>query len=543
MRRYAAQVVLLFLLVVSFERSGMGQASPCTAGTMANIQGTSCSIGNITFNFQNDFDFSVSSVQNGVFDFHAISPAMVGFIPIQNGNQAGFQIVLNVMEGPGDAFFLSTHSFNFSYLPQANPGSVIRGESLSLDGAIQNPGTGTEQTRVLAADDRCYSNGIFEQLFPQLFSQPGIAINDPSESILLEAPSAQAVVCFAGVPTTTIQSLATGAGSARLSSATFLYTMDAHAAPPALAHLKYSNIDLPGFAETDVSNITNAGRLVGSVLDANGVFHGFVTDAKGSVTTIDFPGATATFAQGLNDRGDIVGTYTDDSPVIHAFLLQDGNFSNIDFPGAVFNSAIGINNRGEVAGLFLKERQVFGYIFADGAFTLLDHSPSKFGRLKLTQAVGISNRGEVVGSFFDPDTMRGFTFFRGVFTDFDVPGQGDTFPLGMNDIGDNVGTYTDTDFVIRGYAENGGSFGTVEFPGSSSTLPLGINAPGRIVGVYTDDTGAFHSFLAEPQADGGQEIAPSKRMGPNQSAQLPTCGGPEWQKHPERLRGPCKPGR
>ena len=543
MRRYVFQAAVVFVFFASLELCGMGQASPCTAGTMANVQGTSCSVGNITFNFQNNFDFNATVIQNNVIDFHAVSPATVGFIPVQNGNQVGFQMVLNVTEGPGNPFFLSTHNFNFSYLPQASPGSVIRGESLSLDGAIQNPGTGTEQTRVLAADNQCYSNGIFEPLFPQLFIQPGTAINDPAESFLLDVPSSQAVGCFAGATTTTVQSLATGTTSARLSSATFLYTVDPHAAPPALAHLKYSNIDLPGFAETDVSNITNAGRLVGSVVDANGVFHGFITDAKGSVTTFDFPGATATFAQGLNDHGDIVGAYTDDTPIVHAFLLQDGNFSNIDFPGAVFNSAIGINNRGEVAGLFLKDGQVFGYIFANSTFTLLDHSPSKFGRSKLTQALGISNRGEVVGSFFDPDTTRGFTFFRGVFTDFDVPGQGDTFPLGMNDIGDNVGTYTDTDFVVRGYVENGGSFGTVEFPGSSSTTPLGINAPGRIVGVYTDDTGAFHSFLSEPQTDDGHAVGPSRLNGPNQGGQMRTCGGPEWQKHPERLRGPCKPAK
>ena len=542
MRRYGIMAVLIVFLAVSLELSSVAQAPQCTAGTMANVQGTSCSVGNIIFNFQNDFDFNVTIIQNGAVDFHAISPATVGFIPVNSGSQVGFQLVMNVTEGPGDPFFLSTHNFNFSYLPQANPGSAIRGESLTLDAAIQVPGT--ELTRVLAADNKCYSNGIFEQLFPQLFSQPGQpVINDPSESILLEVPSLQAVGCFAGVPTTTVQSVATGAATARLTSATFLYTVDPHAAPPALAHLKYSNIDLPGAAETDVSGINNAGKLVGSVMDANGIFHGFVTGEKNGVTTVDFPGAAATFAQGLNDHGDIVGDYADDTGTIHAFLLQDGNFSNIDFPGAVFNSAIGINNRGEVAGLFLKDGQVFGYILTNGTFNLLDHSPGNAGRTKLTQAVGISNRGEVVGSFFTPDTMRGFKFFHDVFTDFDVPGQGDTFPLGMNGLGDNAGTYTDSDFIIHGYVENGGSFGTVEFPGSTSTTPLGINTPGRIVGLYTDADGLFHSFLAEPHADGGQEIAPSRLAGPNQGAQLSTCGGPEWQKHPEKLRRPCKPGR
>jgi uncharacterized membrane protein len=545
MRRYGFQAVLLFLFFVSLELSGMGQASPCTAGTMANVQGTSCSIGNITFNFQNDFDFSVSSVQNGVFDFHAISPATVGFIPIQNGNQAGFQIVLNVMEGPGDAFFLSTHTFNFSYLPRANPGSVIRGESLTLDGAIQNPGTGTEQTRVLAADNQCYSNGIFEPLFPQLFSQPGIAINDPAESILLEVPSVQAVGCFAGVPTTTIQSLATGAGSARLSSVTFLYTMDAHAALPALANLRYSNIDLPGVASTLASNINNQGQIVGSVQDASGVFHGFVTDARGQATTFDFPGATATFAQGLNDRGDVVGAYMDDAGGVHGFILEDGSFSTLDFPGAIFNSPVQINNRREVAGLFQQGAPnfgVLGYVFSGGAFTVLDHNPSKFG--SFTEAFGINNREEVVGAFLDPFTTRAFKLENNIFTDFDVPGQGDTLPFGLNDRGDMVGIASDSDFIQHGFVLAGGDFRTVEFPDGESTTPEGINASGRIVGVYTDADGVFHSFLAEPQA-GNSQSAPSRGTRRNHETQLPGCGSSEWQKHPENVRRsiPCKPGQ
>jgi|GEM_PF-1038915 len=544
MRRYGFKAVLLFLFFVSLELSGMGQASPCTAGTMANVQGTSCSVGNIIFNFQNDFDFNVTVIQNGAVDFHAISPATVGFIPIQNGNQAGFQIVLNVTEGPGDPFFLSTHNFNFSYLPQANPGALIRGESLTLDAAIQVPGT--EQARVLAADNQCYSNGIFEPLFPQLFSQSGQPlINNPSESVLLEVPSTQAIGCFPGVTTTTIQSLATGAATARLTTATFLYTMDAHAALPALANLRYSNIDFPGVASTQASNINNQGQIVGVVQDASGVSHGFITDGKGGFTTLDFPGATATFAQGLNDRGDVVGAYADDVGTIHAFLLEDGNFTTLDFPGAIFNSAIQINNRREIAGLFQQGAPnfgVFGYVFSEGAFNVLDHSRSKF--TNFTEAFGINNRGEVVGAFLDPDTTRGFKLLQGAFTDFDVPGQGDTLPFGLNDRGDMVGIASDSDFIQHGFVLAGGDFRTVEFPGGDSTTPEGINASGRIVGVYTDAQGVFHSFLAEPQA-GNSQAAPSQGAHRNQQTQLPGCGSSEWQKHPENVRRsmPCKPGR
>jgi hypothetical protein len=222
-------------------------------------------------------------------------------------------------------------------------------------------------------------------------------------------------------------------------------------------------------------------------------------------------------------------------------MLQDGSFSTLDLPNSMFNSAIQINNRGDVAGLFQQlDGQVFGFVFSIGAFTLLNHNPSQFG--SLTQAFGINNREEVVGSFFDPDTTRGFKLLRGAFTDFDVPGQGDTFPLGLSDRGDMVGTANDSDFLAHGFVLAGGEFHTVEFPDGDNTAPLGINASGKIVGIYTGADGVIHSFLAEPQAGDSQGV-PKRGTHRNQVTQLPGCGSSDWQKHPENARRSmqCKP--
>jgi uncharacterized membrane protein len=114
-------------------------------------------------------------------------------------------------------------------------------------------------------------------------------------------------------------------------------------------------IDVPfvDAAETELFGIDNAGHIVGSYEDANGVRQGFVL--KGGVfETISVSGATDTRAFGINDAGQITGRYlnnTDEPGVQHGFLRQsDGTFIAIDFPGQTFNYAWGVNDVGQVSG-------------------------------------------------------------------------------------------------------------------------------------------------------------------------------------------------
>ena len=73
-------------------------------------------------------------------------------------------------------------------------------------------------------------------------------------------------------------------------------------------------------------SIDAAGDVVGTYLDANAAYHGFLRSASGAITTIDAPGAGAnalagTVAFHTNDTGQIAGAYVDSGMAIHAFLL------------------------------------------------------------------------------------------------------------------------------------------------------------------------------------------------------------------------------
>lgn len=532
---YAACIVMLVFSAVS----GLAQAPACPAGTMADVVGTSCSIGNLTFNFQNDFNASVFVFNQGNIDSRPISPAEIGFIPVVSGNQTGFQLVTNITEGPGfEGAFLSTHNINFSYTPQANPGFDILAETLSLDTSVQNPGPDSAIT--LAADDQCYSNGACTQVFPKLINQSGSPlILKPSDSVNLQVPSLLGTGSFAPgiIPTTTIQSVASGQAQAILNSATILYTVDAQIPVPTLAHVSYTNIDLPGEAGTFVSNINASGKMVGSLQDAAGVFHAYMTDEDGGFTVIDFPGATTTFGEGLNDRGDVVGAYRDTAGVTHGFLLQRGAFSTVDVPGATFSLPFDINNQGEITGLFrTPDHKSHGFLLTSDGVTVIDQGPPGLrGAEVLTEATGINNRSTVVGAFFDPDTFRSFELAGGISQHFDVPGQGDTFAEGINDRDDIVGSFDDINFVTHGFVLSNGEFRTVDFPGAALSFALGSNESGTIVGQYIDDAGVTHSFLAERRTDADNETRPDTR-GRQRSAPVDSCSDPRWENHPELVR-------
>jgi len=82
--------VLLFSVL-----SGFGQTTPCQAGTLAGVLGTSCSVGPVIFNFQADSNgfFAVFNVASG-----PVLASDIGFIPLQEDGRAGFKLVLNFID-------------------------------------------------------------------------------------------------------------------------------------------------------------------------------------------------------------------------------------------------------------------------------------------------------------------------------------------------------------------------------------------------------------------------------------------------------------
>ena len=88
------------------------------------------------------------------------------------------------------------------------------------------------------------------------------------------------------------------------------------------------------------------------------------------------------------------------------------------------------------------------------------------------------------------------------FLAFDPPGSTATTPVGINNLGQNVGAFRDSAGVVHGYLRQvDGSFVTIDPPGSIFTQAFAINDAGTIVGFWQAQGGAFHGFSRSPSGE------------------------------------------
>ncbi len=87
--------------------------------------------------------------------------------------------------------------------------------------------------------------------------------------------------------------------------------------------------DFPGAAETHIYGISDeTGALSGNIVDEAGSTHAFSGEL-----IITFPGAVNTYGDFVNAAGAVVGSYIDADGMFHGFMRDpDGNFTTIDLP-------------------------------------------------------------------------------------------------------------------------------------------------------------------------------------------------------------------
>src|SRR5207248_374699 len=97
-----------------------------------------------------------------------------------------------------------------------------------------------------------------------------------------------------------------------------------------------TTFDVPGSVLTYVWALNDAGTTAGPWADSSGVYHGFLRDSAGTVTSFDgSAGATQTFAESINRNGYIAGRYRDANGVTHGLIRTPrGRIISIDVPGA-----------------------------------------------------------------------------------------------------------------------------------------------------------------------------------------------------------------
>jgi len=100
-------------------------------------------------------------------------------------------------------------------------------------------------------------------------------------------------------------------------------------------------------------------------------------------------------------------------------------------------------------------------------------------------AIGINNKGQAVGTYTDTNGhQHGFVYWRGQATTLDVPDSTSTGATAINKLGAVAGEYTDANAVEHGFVYRDGRYDSFDISGASFINPVAINDHGDVAGNY-----------------------------------------------------------
>ena len=180
--------------------------------------------------------------------------------------------------------------------------------------------------------------------------------------------------------------------------------------------------DFPGSVETEIFGISDStGNLTGNFIDAeDGKRRGF-TGTETGIKIIEFPGALETYADFINSQGGMVGSYVNADGLYYPYVrTPTGKFVSLDLPRAAdleYFFVHGINDAQTVVARTKRVDSVpLTYVgtFQGGL------KPFKVPDSVSTEGYNINQDGSVVGHY---DTTEGFRygFIARPATDTDEP--------------------------------------------------------------------------------------------------------------------------
>lgn len=118
---------------------------------------------------------------------------------------------------------------------------------------------------------------------------------------------------------------------------------------------------------------------------------------------------------------------------------------------------------------------------------------------------GINDLGQIVGTYFDSNGPHAFLDAGGKYTTIVVPSSNSSagaFGSGINDFGQIVGTFVDSTGTVSGFLDTQGHFTTFDVPNAIGTVSSNLNNLDQIVGTYGEPV-TFNNiaFLATPNFD------------------------------------------
>jgi probable HAF family extracellular repeat protein len=267
--------------------------------------------------------------------------------------------------------------------------------------------------------------------------------------------------------------------------------------PLALAQGTYTQIDVPGAAQTQCGAINAAGDIAGAYVDGSGNTHGFVLRA-GTYSTIDYPGSSVTYLAGINDVGQVVGG-TDFISFVYDINTQ--TFTVISYPRATITAATSINNSGTIAGFFEHPKgggtNYLGFELVGSTYSKVEPPTTN-----TSFVYGVTTSGKLVGFASSQTQAFNFAFSHGKYRKLAI-NEPNAMVQGVNSLGTAiVGVYQLTQTV--GFLYQKGTVQTLQF-GSNTTYASGVNDAGTVVGSFSDVNVVLHGFLWTPPADAAKK--------------------------------------
>ncbi len=319
--------------------------------------------------------------------------------------------------------------------------------------------------------------------------------------------------------------------------------------------------DFPGAVQTFLYGISDAtGALTGNFIDAEGVRRGFSADE-----IIEAPEATETFADFVNSSGGMVGSYVDADGLYHPYIrTPTGRFVSLDLPEAPnleYFFVHGINDAqivvartkrvdslpGTLVGTFrqgLKRFEVPGSVSTEGYNinqdgSIVGHYDSADGRrhgfiarpitdttapveeqpvaatpaelnytfesidvpgVEFLAVTASSDFEDYAGYTKSADGQKdvAFTLIDGVFTTYDFPGSQNTHFYALGNNGNAAGHYQDSDGLFHGVVLENGELRQYDFPNAVQTEIYGISdATGALTGNFIDASGVRRGFSGD----------------------------------------------
>ncbi len=318
--------------------------------------------------------------------------------------------------------------------------------------------------------------------------------------------------------------------------------------------------DFPGAVETQIYGISDTtGALTGNFTDAAGVRRGFSGDI-----IVEFPGALETYADFVNAEGGMVGSYVDADGIYIAYVrVPDGDFVSLKltteakqeyffvhgindarivvarakpvdappltyvglfpeelqvlkFPGSVSTEGYNINQNGSVVGHYdtadgrrhgfiarpvgdttdpVEETPVALPVFDYYIFETIDVPGVDF--LELTASSDFEDYAGNTKSA-DGEKIVGFTLINGVFTTYDFLGSKHTYFYALSNEGTAAGYYEDSEGLSHGVVLENGELREYNFPDAIETQIYGISdATGALTGNFIDASGMRRGFSGD----------------------------------------------